>query len=134
MASGSLSGPELAAARAELDRVNQQHGFKRHEREDGGSVPLAPAEAPSPAEAKPEAPADPGPPRFVGIDLQNSMAIMSGNAGIPISAEAAAGIVDILLGELRAHMSRTLGLVSSTHGRQPDPAQIEIEFPDGRAD
>jgi len=133
MAGGNLSGTELAAMRAELDQVNKQSGYKRHEREPGGPPAANPAEASSPAQPTPEV-ADPGPPRFLGVDLQNSIAVMSGNAGIPVRPEAHSEIVAILLGELRAHMSRTLAIVSENHGRTTDPAQLEIEFPNGRAD
>ena len=128
---GNLTGPELAAMRAELDQVNEKSGFKRHDR-DGGPAVAGPAEAPSPAEAKPEPVADPGPPRFLGVDLERKLVGLSGGGVIAIDDATSKQIVDLLLVQLQLHLTRALGEVARTHGA--DPAQLEIPFPDGRTD
>jgi hypothetical protein len=62
-------------------------------------------------------PEDPGPPRFLGLDIEHKLVGLSGGAIIPVSDYAIAACVDILLGELKLHLTRSLGAVADTHGR-----------------
>lgn len=140
---GQASRAELDEARAELARVNEQHGF-RHAR-DGGR-PGSPAESARGGETAetegvpansgpPTAPVDPGPPRFIGVDLEHSLAGLSGGGWIPISETGHGEIVGILLVALREHMQKSLETIAASHKQVVDPAQLAIEFPDGpRAD
>ena len=128
---------DIEAARAELAELNEQLGFRRNKAPE--PTPIAePMGAPE-NDAGDSAPAgppatDPGPPRFIGIDLDQRLAGLAGGAAIPISENAVGAIVDVLLGELREHLDRTLALVRATHVRKSDPAQVDIEFPDGPRD
>jgi hypothetical protein len=133
------SKADLDAARAELARVNDELGFRR-------SPQVAPAPQPrgsengreeiaTSPEVAPEPPTvDPGPPRFIGVDLEHSLIGLAGGAIIPLAPAASGQIVDILLGELQQHLSRTLGAVAESHKRPVDPNQMKIEFPDGPRD
>jgi hypothetical protein len=135
----ALSKAELDAARKELDEANERLGYRRNPQsapapQPGGSENGREETATSP-EAAPEPPtADPGPPRFIGVDLDHRAAGLSGGAFIPISEGAISAIVDVLLGELRINLDRTLALVRATHIPPVDPAQVEIELPDGPRD
>ena len=130
------TGREVNAAREELARINRELGFPRR---DGGSgdpkanetsvadPPAANSNHSSPGgePAEGSTPKDPGPPRFLGVDLDNKLAGLTGGAIIPISDSAAKGIVDLLLVELRANMDRTLASVAATHA---NVNQLEIPF------
>ena len=136
---GQASRAELDEARAELARVNEQHGF-RHARDGGrpdspapstGGGDVAEAEGVPANSGPPTAPVDPGPPRFIGVDLEHSLAGLSGGGWIPISPGGTEQIVAILLVALREHMQKSLGTIAASHKQAMDPAQLAIEFPDG---
>ena len=129
----TLTKAELDRARAELARVNEAHGFKRNERGTGpkeiGTNSDTPADNSSQGEGggpTPATPADPGPPRFIGIDIEHKLAGLSGGGVIPLNDAAIGACVDILLGELKLHLARTLGAVADTHKRPIDHAQLDL--------
>jgi hypothetical protein len=132
----TLTKAELDKARAELRRVNEQHFGRAPQdspKEAAGTAGVV--EVPTPVGNSQDVlgktvPPDPGPPRFLGVDLDNKLAGLAGGAIIAISEVAQRGIVDLLLVELRANMDRTLETVAATHAKS---AQLEIPFeePDG---
>lgn len=137
MANQARSKVELDEAREELARVNEQLGYRHNlptPQIDGGPEhgPGQTTEALPPAAPEPQV--DPGPPRFLGVDVEHGVAGLAGGAFIPISPSATSAIVDVLLGELREHLDRTLALVRATHASKANPAQVAIEFPDGPRD
>ncbi len=139
----TLTKAELEAARRELEAVNRQHGFRRGEptADQGGSdgpkanepsavqPPAANStQAGSGGETAGTTPADPGPPRFIGVDIEHKLAGLSGGAIIPVSENAISKIVVLLLKELRTHMAANLAAVAATHAQSGDPSQLEIPF------
>lgn len=134
---------ELEAARRELDAVNQQHGFRRSEptADRGGSdgpkanepsaiePPSANStQAGSGGETAGTTPADPGPPRFMAVDIEHRLAQLSGGAIISIGEDAAKKLVAILIKELRASMAASLAAVAATHNHVAKLDQLEIPF------
>lgn len=135
---------ELDAARRELDEANRMHGFRRSESStalSGGSespranesnVAQPPAtnstQAGPGGETAGTTPADPGPPRFLGVDLENRVAGVSGGAVFSISEKSYGKIVALLIGDLRANMAKSLAAVADTHKHKVAASQLEIPF------
>jgi hypothetical protein len=126
----TLTKAELDKARAELRRVNEQH-FGRAPQDKGPGQPAPEEPAPagnSQAVGEDRSVPDPGPARFIGIDLDRKLVGLSGGGVIPIDDTAYGKIVDILLGQLQISLTRSLRTVAESHKHAGALEQLEIPF------
>jgi len=81
--------------------------------------------------------ADPGPPRFSGVDLDAKIAVVSQSSGIPLLDSEVQSIAAICLNALQRHFIGVLTSTGSTHGiainveetpSRPVNGQIPIPF------
>jgi len=87
---------------------------------------------------KTEALADPGPPRFSGVDLDAKLAVVAKSSGVPLLDAEVQAIAAICLNALQRHFVGVLRAAGSTHGIEvsdgstpPSPknnGQMEIPF------
>lgn len=131
----AMDGPEYRRAQEELEELNRRLGYERRVKDaprqevtDGGpDIPdegsrngAQPAQQPVPAEQG----KDPGPPRFIGIDLENGLVGISGGAVIPLLDSARDEVITACLVSLRASLSTSYKTLAKNSGK--DPNQLDL--------
>lgn len=141
MANIPQTATERLAAQEELSRLNAELGYPRRDPQDSprgeiGGPTDGENHAPPPADSPQggsggdppgSTPKDPGPPRFLVLDIENKLAQLAGGAIIPVDGEDVRACVHALLHSLRLHMAASYGAVATSH-KVESSEQLEIPF------